>query len=71
VPASTIHGLIYQAEEAAWLDAQERHRVQVVWHLKEPREVEREGFLVDEASMVSRELHEALTGLPQEKWGRG
>lgn len=49
--ASTIHSLIYRpiTEDGT-----------VTWRLASPAEVECDGFIVDEASMVSEDIHRAL-----------
>jgi exodeoxyribonuclease-5 len=49
--ASTIHSLIYTPQEL---------RGHVYWELKEPREVPGNGFIVDEASMIGKTLHQDL-----------
>src|SRR5262249_22618919 len=58
--AATIHWWIYRPRERAAVDAQGRRRVEIVWELKDAAEVPCDGFLVDEASMVSQSLHDDL-----------
>jgi exodeoxyribonuclease-5 len=58
--ASTIHILIFSPREEEWRDERGRIHVKMVFDLKEPSEVDATGFIVDEASMVNRELHDAL-----------
>jgi exodeoxyribonuclease-5 len=57
VSASTIHSLIYRPMEDG---------SGIRWVKKEPYEIHDTGFLVDEASMIGRDLHEDLLsyGLP-------
>jgi exodeoxyribonuclease-5 len=60
VPASTIHSLIYRAEEVAWVDDGGRRLTSATFRPKLPRDVPCRGFIVDEASMVGRRLHDDL-----------
>ena len=62
VPASTIHLLIYKP----LVTTQTNGRPGVAWELKDRSDLEFNGFIVDEASMVNRELYDALCsfGLP-------
>jgi exodeoxyribonuclease-5 len=63
VPASTIHSLIYRAEEATWVDEKGRRQTGTAFRLKPPKDVPGEGFLVDEASMVGRRIYDDLCSL--------
>jgi exodeoxyribonuclease-5 len=58
--AQTIHSLIYRPETD--------YNGETVWHLLSPEEMSNlvDGFIIDEASMVSKEIHEDLMsfGLP-------
>src|SRR5262245_20525106 len=60
VPASTIHSTIYRPDERTWLDDSGRRYVETVWVRRPPEEVDCSGFIVDEASMVGRDLHDDL-----------
>jgi exodeoxyribonuclease-5 len=60
VPASTIHSLIYTPQQQQYRDATGRWRDGVEWVLKPPCAIPHRGFIVDEASMVDRNLYEAL-----------
>jgi exodeoxyribonuclease-5 len=59
VPASTIHSLIYRpVETETWVNG--KRKVVVRFVQKAPEDVPCAGFVVDEASMVNRGLHDAL-----------
>jgi exodeoxyribonuclease-5 len=64
VDATTIHSLIYRRRELPYRDAAGQWRVRVVWE-RHPA-VDAAGFLIDEASMVGRDLYRDLLafGLP-------
>lgn len=57
--ATTIHSAIYKAEKIYNDDGS----TSVVWHLCSPYECDVDGFVVDEASMVSKEIHNDLVSL--------
>jgi ATP-dependent exoDNAse (exonuclease V) alpha subunit len=61
VEASTIHSLIFKAVEIVSYDKKGKRRVHVEYVQKPSHEVLGRGFIVDEASMVGRDLHDALT----------
>jgi exodeoxyribonuclease-5 len=60
VEASTIHSLIYIPVEVVWLDEGGVPHRSVRWERRDPEEFDGDGFIVDEASMVSRDLYEDL-----------
>ena len=57
--ASTIHSAIYRAEKIYNDDG----TTDVIWHLCSPYECDADGFIIDEASMVSKEIHQDLISL--------
>jgi exodeoxyribonuclease-5 len=58
--ASTIHSLIYKPHTVQKIDGKGRIHEFVEFQPKAPSELLCKGFIIDEASMVSREIHEAL-----------
>jgi exodeoxyribonuclease-5 len=60
VPASTIHALIYLPVETVWLDDDGVVHRGVRWERRSPADFDGAGFIVDEASMVSRDLYNDL-----------
>jgi exodeoxyribonuclease-5 len=68
VPASTIHSLIYKCEVMKRRDANGKEHQDVIFKLRESADIEEHfaGFIVDEASMVSRAIYEDICsfGLP-------
>jgi exodeoxyribonuclease-5 len=56
--ASTIHSLIYKPHEATYRDKEGRLHTRVMFELRD--NVDCRGFIVDEASMVSRGIYEDL-----------
>ncbi len=60
VPASTIHSLIYKPVEERYLDSRNVWRKKTVFKRKAAFEVHIGGFIVDEASMVSRGIYDDL-----------
>jgi exodeoxyribonuclease V len=60
VQASTIHSLIYKAVEVERIDSKGRAWKETKFVLRQPFEVAGNGFLVDEASMVTKRLHDDL-----------
>lgn len=57
--ATTIHSAIYRAEKIYDSDG----NLQLIWNLCSPYECDVDGFVVDEASMVSKEIHNDLVSL--------
>ncbi len=60
VAATTIHSLLYKPVEHEWWNDDGKKHVDVTWDKLPTHEVPCEGFLVDEASMVGRDLHQDL-----------
>ena len=60
VAASTIHSLIYKVIEAKRKDALGKERSFTEFKLRTPDELDCRGIIVDEASMVSREIYNDL-----------
>jgi exodeoxyribonuclease-5 len=60
VEASTIHSLIYRPVEEEWVDEEGVPHRDVRWVKREPEDFDGEGFIVDESSMVSRDLYDDL-----------
>jgi exodeoxyribonuclease-5 len=60
VEASTIHSLIYRPVEVKWQDEDGNWHREVRWRKRDPADFDGEGFIVDEASMVSRDLYDDL-----------
>src|SRR5262249_11653739 len=60
VPATTIHSRIYHPEEVEYRDAKGKWQTKVTYILKMPDKLECQGFIVDEASMVGRQLYDDL-----------
>jgi exodeoxyribonuclease-5 len=60
VPADTIHSTVYHAREHQVLGDDGRWHVRVTYELKSSRDVPGKGFLVDEASMVRKDMHDDL-----------
>jgi exodeoxyribonuclease-5 len=60
VEASTIHSLIYLPVEEEWIDDEGVPHRDVRWVKREPEDFDGEGFIVDEASMVDRDLYADL-----------
>lgn len=63
VDASTIHSLIYQPEQEEYTDDEGKKRVRLVFRSKPEGEFPYDGVIVDEASMVSRAIHDDLASL--------
>jgi ATP-dependent exoDNAse (exonuclease V) alpha subunit len=55
-----VHPRIYHVEEAAWTDAHGRRRVRLVCQPKSHELVACDGFICDEASMVSQQVYDDL-----------
>ncbi len=60
IPASTIHSLIYKTEEIERIDSNGKRWKETVFVLKAPWKIEAPLFIVDEASMVTKKLHDDL-----------
>jgi exodeoxyribonuclease-5 len=60
VDASTIHSLIYVPVEVEWQDEDGNWHREVHWRKRDPADFDGAGFIVDEASMVSRDLYDDL-----------
>lgn len=61
VIANTIHSIIYTVNEYEyWDEEEERYKLGIKFDLKLPSEVSSRGFIVDESSMISSNIHEDL-----------
>jgi exodeoxyribonuclease-5 len=60
VEASTIHSLIYLPVDVEWVDDEGVTHRDVRWVKRDPEDFDGEGFIVDEASMVGRDLYDDL-----------
>ncbi len=58
--ASTIHSLIYKPEKIVEYTEEYGRRERVIFVLRTKYDIHCDGFIVDEASMVSREIHNDL-----------
>jgi exodeoxyribonuclease-5 len=60
VEAETIHSRIYRPVEVEWIDEEGNLHRTTHWEKRAPEDFDGAGFIVDEASMVDRDLYEDL-----------
>src|SRR5262249_11808404 len=60
LPAKTIHSLIYRPRVREWEDENGKLQIETLWDRKPARDVECDGFIVDEASMVDEGIYNTL-----------